>query len=57
MKKLTAVILFVIGFISQSLFAQTVDSKGRVIDAKSDVYIDGTKLGSIIMPIVQLSCI
>ena len=37
------------GFIGQNLFAQTVDSKGRVIDSKGDVYINGTKLGSITM--------
>jgi YHS domain-containing protein len=49
MKKLVIVIIAVIGFISQNLFAQTVDSKGRVIDAKGDVYISGTKLGSITM--------
>ena len=49
MKKLSIVILFVIGFISQNLFAQTVDSKGRVIDSKGDVYINGTKLGSVTM--------
>ncbi len=35
--------------IAQISFAQTVDSKGRVIDAKGDVYIGGTKLGSITM--------
>lgn len=49
MKKLAIVILLVIGFISQNLIAQTVDSKGRVIDSKGDVYINGTKLGSITM--------
>ena len=49
MKKLPIFILFVIGLVSQSLFAQTVNSKGRVIDAKGDVYIDGTKLGSVTM--------
>ena len=47
MKKLSIIILFIIGFIGQNLFAQTVDSKGRVIDSKGDVYINGTKLGSI----------
>ncbi len=49
MKKLSIIILFIIGFIGQNLFAQTVDSKGRVIDSKGDVYINGTKLGSITM--------
>lgn len=49
MKKLSIIILLVIGFIGQNLFAQTVDSKGRVIDSKGDVYIDGTKLGSVTM--------
>ena len=49
MKKLSIIILFAIGLVGQNLMAQTVDSKGRVIDAKGDVYIDGTKLGSITM--------
>ena len=49
MKKLVIVVLFAIGFIGQNLFAQAVDSKGRVIDSKGDVYIDGTKLGSVTM--------
>ena len=49
MKKLSIIILFVIGFVSQNLFAQTVNSKGRVIDAQGNVYVDGTKLGSITM--------
>lgn len=49
MKKVTVIILFVIGFVGQSLIAQVVDSKGRVIDAKGNVYIDGTKLGTVTM--------
>ena len=49
MKKLSIIILFAIGLVGQSLMAQTVDSKGRVIDAQGDVYIDGTKLGSVTM--------
>ena len=49
MKKVTVIILFVIGLVGQSLFAQVVDSKGRVIDAKGTVYIDGTKLGTVTM--------
>lgn len=49
MKKVAIIILFVIGFVGQSLFAQVVDSKGRVIDAKGNVYIDGTKLGTVTM--------
>lgn len=49
MKKLSIIILFIVGFISQNLFAQAVDSKGRVIDSKGDVYISGTKLGSVTM--------
>jgi YHS domain-containing protein len=49
MKKLSIIILFVMGFIGQNLFAQAVNSKGRVIDSKGDVYIDGTKLGSVTM--------
>ena len=49
MKKLAILIIAVIGFISQNLFAQAVDSKGRVIDSKGDVYINGTKLGSVTM--------
>ncbi len=49
MKKLAIVILCVIGFIGQNLFAQVVNSKGRVIDSKGDVFVDGTKLGSITM--------
>ena len=49
MKKVTVIILFVIGLVGQSLFAQVVDSKGRVIDAKGNVYIDGTKLGTVTM--------
>lgn len=49
MKKLSIIILFAIGLVGQSLMAQPVDSKGRVIDAKGDVYIDGTKLGAITM--------
>ena len=34
-------------------FAQAVDSKGRVIDAQGDVYINGTKLGSVTMDITN----
>lgn len=49
MKKLVIIILFFTGFIGQSVFAQTVNSKGRVIDAKGDVYVNGTKLGSVTM--------
>ncbi len=49
MKKLPTIILFIVGFISQNLFAQAVDSKGRVIDSKGDVYISGTKMGSVTM--------
>ena len=49
MKKLPIIILFIVGFITQNLFAQAVDSKGRVIDSKGDVYISGTKLGSVTM--------
>ena len=50
MKKLAIIILFLAGFVSQNIFAQPVDSKGRrVIDAQGDVYIDGTKLGSVTM--------
>lgn len=49
MKKVTVIILFVIGLVGQSLFAQVVDSKGRAIDAKGNVYIDGTKLGTVTM--------
>jgi hypothetical protein len=49
MKKLPIIILFIVGFISQNFFAQAVDSKGRVIDSKGDVYINGTKLGSVTM--------
>ena len=49
MKKLGVAILFVLGLIGQSLFAQAVNSKGRVIDSKGDVYINGTKLGSVTM--------
>ena len=49
MKKVTVIILFVIGLVGQSLFAQVVDSKGRVIDVKGNVYIDGTKLGTVTM--------
>ena len=49
MKKLSITILFIVGFINQNLFAQAVDSKGRVIDAQGDVYINGTKLGSVTM--------
>lgn len=48
MKKLAIVIIAFMVFIGQSL-AQAVDSKGRVIDSKGDVYISGTKLGSITM--------
>ena len=48
MKKLAILIIALMVFIGQSL-AQAVDSKGRVIDAKGDVYISGTKLGSITM--------
>ncbi len=47
MKKLAIVMVLVIGFVGQSLFAQAVNSKGRVIDANGNVYIDGTKLGTI----------
>jgi YHS domain-containing protein len=50
MKKLTIVIIAFMVFVGQSLaLAQIVDSKGRVIDSKGDVYINGTKLGSITM--------
>ncbi len=49
MKKLSIVIVFVIGLMGQNLFAQAVNSKGRVIDAQGNVYVDGTKLGSITM--------
>lgn len=49
MKKLPVIILFFIGFVGQTLFGQAVDSKGRVIDSKGDVYIGGTKMGSITM--------
>ena len=50
MKKLAIVIVAVMVFIGQNLYAQTIDSKGRrVIDAQGDVYIDGTKLGSVTM--------
>ena len=49
MKKLSLMTLLVVLFVGQNLSAQTVNSKGRVIDAKGDVYIDGTKLGSVTM--------
>ena len=49
MKKLAIAILFVIGIVGQNIFAQAVDSKGHVIDSKGDVYINGTKLGSVTM--------
>lgn len=49
MKKLSIVIAFIVGFAGQILLAQAVDSKGRVIDSKGDVYIDGTKLGTVTM--------
>ena len=41
--------ILLIGFAGQNIFAQVVDSKGRVIDANGNVYIDGTKLGTITM--------
>ena len=48
MKKLLIVILFVIGLVSQNLFAQiTPTSKGRLIDAKGNVWVGATKLGTI----------
>jgi YHS domain-containing protein len=49
MKKAAIVMTFIFGLVGQSLMAQTIDSKGRVIDSKGDVYINGTKLGSITM--------
>ncbi len=49
MKKVTVIIFLIIGLVGQSLFAQVVDSKGRVIDAKGNVYIDGTQLGTVTM--------
>lgn len=49
MKKIAIVVITFMVFIGQNL-AQAVDSKGRrVIDAQGDVYIDGTKLGSVTM--------
>lgn len=48
MKKLAVVILFLMVFMGHNL-AQAIDSKGRVIDSKGDVYIGGTKLGSVTM--------
>jgi YHS domain-containing protein len=48
MKKLTIVIIAIMVCIGQN-FAQAVDSKGRVIDAKGDVYVNGTKLGAVTM--------
>ena len=49
MKKITLFITLVLVVMGQMLFAQPVNSKGRVIDAKGDVYIYGTKLGSVTM--------
>lgn len=48
MKKLSIVILFIMGLVSQSLFAQiTPTSKGRVIDAKGSIWVGATKIGSV----------
>ncbi len=50
MKKTSSFITILLVVIGQMLFAQKpIDSKGRVIDAKGDVYIGGTKLGSVTM--------
>lgn len=47
MKKLSFIMVLVV-LIGQITFAQKpVDSKGRVIDAKGNVYLGGTKLGTI----------
>ncbi len=48
MKKLSLIMALVV-LAGQISFTQTVNSKGRVIDSKGDVYIEGTKLGSITM--------
>lgn len=47
MKKLSLVIILVVAFIGQNLFAQSVNSKGRIIDAKGDIHVGTTKIGSI----------
>ena len=49
MKKLSIVILFVIGLVSQNLFAQTITptSKGRVIDARGSIWVGATKITSV----------
>jgi YHS domain-containing protein len=50
MKKSLCMLTLIALFIGQSLLAQKpIDSKGRVIDATGNVYIDGTKLGTISM--------
>ena len=50
MKKLSFIIMLVALCVGQNLVAQKpVNSKGRVIAANGDVFIDGTKLGSVTM--------
>lgn len=48
MKKSIFLLTLIALFMGQTLLAQKpINSKGRVIDATGNVYIDGTKLGSI----------
>ena len=50
MKKKSLFFILLLVVIGQMLLAQpSVNSKGRVIDAKGDVYISGTKMGSVTM--------
>jgi hypothetical protein len=50
MKKTPFIITLIALFVGQILLAQKpVDSKGRVIDAKGNVYVGGTQLGTVTM--------
>ena len=48
MKKITLFVTVLLVIVGQILFAQKpIDSKGRVIDSKGNIYVGGTKLGSV----------
>ena len=47
MKKLSVIIALVVLVLQISFAQKPIDSKGRVIDASGNIYMGGTKLGSI----------